>query len=84
MQMGFHFGAHSIDHPKYSTITLKEQLRQTEESMQFVQEKFQPGYKVFAFPFNDLSVSRQFYNKIFDRNILDMSFGTAGYVLWYG
>jgi len=74
---GFHFGAHSIDHPKYSTITLNEQLRQTRESMQFVNDKFNPGYKVFAFPFNDLNVSKLFYQSVFDEKTLQLSFGTS-------
>lgn len=74
---GFHFGAHSLDHPKYSTLTLKEQLQQTRESMAFVQETFNVDYKVFAFPFNDLGVSQLFYKKIFEEGTLDLSFGTA-------
>jgi peptidoglycan/xylan/chitin deacetylase (PgdA/CDA1 family) len=79
IDQGFTFGAHSIDHPRYSDEPLSEQIRQTEESVTLISEKFDLNYRVFAFPFTDYKVSRKFYDHFFrDGNLLDLSFGSAG------
>jgi len=78
INQGFHFGAHSIDHPRYAYLGLEEQLRQTKESMQFIQEQFSLDYKLFSFPFADDQVSSQFFTKIQEAGIADFTFGTAG------
>lgn len=79
LKRGFGIGAHSLDHPEYQYISLKEQLYQTKESVRFLVEKFNLDYKIFSFPFTDYGVSKQFFNSIFEESkILDLSFGTAG------
>lgn len=75
---GFTIGAHSIDHPEYRYISKEEQIRQTQESIQRVNEYFKPAIKTFAFPFNDTSVSKSFFETIFNKKIIDLSFGGAG------
>lgn len=77
---GFHIGAHSIDHPLYSGISLHEQLRQTGESLQWLGEKGLSNYNLFAFPFTEHGISKAFFNTIYDKSapIADLSFGTAG------
>jgi len=79
-KQGFLFGAHSINHPKYSELNLQEQIRQTQESVEFVKNKFEQPYKLFAFPFTDFGVSPELFNKFFnhENHILDFSFATAG------
>jgi hypothetical protein len=61
---GFSVGAHSIDHPLYSLVPLAEQLRQTRESTDWVQEQFTPKYKTFAFPHVDTGVSKAFFGEL--------------------
>jgi len=79
-KQGFLFGAHSINHPKYSELNLQEQIRQTKESVEFVKNKFEQPYKLFAFPFTDFGVSSELFNKFFnhENHILDFSFANAG------
>lgn len=74
---GFTFGGHSIDHAKYCTVDLEEQLRQTRESMKWVTETFDLDYKVFAFPFHDQFVSQRFFETIKEENLCELTFGTA-------
>ena len=74
---GFTIGAHSIDHPLYADLSLEEQLRQTMESTAFLKEKFKLNYGVFAFPHSDHGVSRQYYSRIKESNLIDLSFGTS-------
>ena len=74
---GFTIGAHSVDHAKYCTVTLDEQIRQTEESMDFVADKFNLDYRVFAFPFHDNDVSTAFFDHIHGNDVVELSFGTA-------
>ncbi len=71
---GFTFGAHSVNHPEYRYISYEEQLRQTEESIAFIQEITGSKLRVFSFPFTDTSVSKTF----FDTMQFDISFGCAG------
>ena len=76
---GFHFGAHSCDHPEYRLLPLAEQLRQTRESMAAVATAFQPAHQTFAFPFTDFGVSDEFFRQLYQAGSpLDLSFGCAG------
>jgi len=78
IKQGVTIGSHSIDHPKYSDINFEEQFRQTNESIDYIKSNFNISHKIFAFPFTDYSVKKEFFNKIYGNNILDYSFGSAG------
>jgi len=73
---GFTIGAHSVDHPHYYEIPLDEQLRQTRESLNFVTSIVDQKWRLFAFPFTDYKVFKQFFDTI--KPDVDLSFGTAG------
>jgi len=80
ISQGFHFGAHSIDHPYYTEIKEEEQLFQTRKSIDSVINKFNLNYRLFSFPFDDTTISRLFFEIIFNKNnpIADLTFGTSG------
>lgn len=80
IQQGFTFGAHSIDHPEYSFLEEKEQIRQTTESINLVTGKFGIKEKLFSFPFTDYGVKKTFFDAVFDpsKPIADLTFGGAG------
>jgi len=73
-QKGFSFGAHSVDHPLFADLSLTDQVKQVSESLDWLSKNIQTTPKVFSFPFEDLDVSKAF----FDRVKLAMSFGTYG------
>ena len=75
---GFTVGAHSIDHPLYSSLSLEDQLYQTIESVRFIKEKFCLDYGAFAFPHNDNNVSKEFFVELYKDGLVDVSFGTGG------
>lgn len=77
---GFEIGAHSIDHPYYSSLSLEEQVRQTLESVKIIRDKFRLHYGAFAFPHNDRGVSNEFFEIVNKSGIVDISFGTGGLV----
>jgi len=74
-KQGFTIGAHSIDHPYYHQIPLAEQLRQTRESLDFVATVVNQKLRLFAFPFTDFKVSKDFFKEI--QPDVDLCFGTA-------
>lgn len=79
IHQGFHFGAHSIDHPEYRFLNLDEQLRQTIGSIDAIQQQFGLDYRAFAFPFTDFGVEDAFFQKVFSGDdALDVTFGCAG------
>jgi len=78
LQNAFSIGSHSIDHPLYSNILLGEQIRQTILSQDFLTATFQLNYKVFAFPFSDDGVNKNFFEKILSEEKFDLTFGGAG------
>ncbi len=77
---GFTIGAHSIDHPLYSSLSFEEQLCQTSESTRFIKERFCLNYSVFAFPHTDNNVSKRFFEEIYKSGLIDVSFGTGGMI----
>ena len=79
ISQGFHFGAHSIDHPEYQFIDYKEQLRQTQVSMDIVASRFNLNYRTFSFPFTDFNISKAFFDDIQKKGGVDISFGCAGH-----
>ncbi|MEE9408762.1 MAG: polysaccharide deacetylase family protein [Polaribacter sp.] len=78
IEMGFTIGAHSKNHPLYTDISFEEQINQTTDSINWLVEKFNIDYKLFAFPFTDLGVSNTFFEELSKEQIIDVSFGTAG------
>ncbi len=78
MEQGFTIGSHSLDHPLYKDIEEAEQIRQTRASQEFINKKFNPEIKTFAFPFTDDGVKASFFKTIQNETIIDLSFGTAG------
>jgi peptidoglycan/xylan/chitin deacetylase (PgdA/CDA1 family) len=78
MKQGFAIGAHSIDHPLYSELSIEEQLVQTRESLSWLSNHFQYECQAFAFPFNATGVSTEFFQRGFADGRLKVSFGTNG------
>jgi peptidoglycan/xylan/chitin deacetylase (PgdA/CDA1 family) len=76
--MNFTIGAHSKNHPLYSDISLKEQILQTKESLDWLVKKLNLNYKVFSFPFTDLNVSKDFFDELRKEESVDFSFGSSG------
>lgn len=77
---GFTIGAHSIDHPLYSFLSLEDQLYQTMESIKFIRERFRLDYGVFAFPHTDNGVSKKFFTEVYQSGLIDVTFGTGGMI----
>lgn len=75
---GFTIGAHSIDHPRYSILSLEDQLYQTLESVKVIRERFHLDYGAFAFPHSDHDVSKTFFTEVYGSGLVDVSFGTGG------
>lgn len=76
----FCIGAHSIDHPKYSMLSLAEQIHQTRESIRVLRDQFCLTYGAFAFPHDDRGVAKEFYDEIYSSGLIDISFGTTGMI----
>jgi len=71
---GFSIGGHSVDHPNFRELNLEDQLWQANESMDFVCERFQVNYRVFAFPYWDAGIPVKFFTDL----AADATFGTQG------
>jgi peptidoglycan/xylan/chitin deacetylase (PgdA/CDA1 family) len=71
---GFSIGAHSMDHPRYSDISLEQQLSQTRDSIGFLQKNYGMKRRAFAFPFTSDNVSEEFYQQIFAEKTCDIIF----------
>lgn len=77
--VGFHIGAHSIDHPWYQDLKPDEQLQQTLMSVDFIRNVLREMFPVFAFPFTDHFLPLQFYRNLHAApNAPLVTFGTSG------
>jgi peptidoglycan/xylan/chitin deacetylase (PgdA/CDA1 family) len=79
-QKGFTIGAHSLNHPNFAEISLKEQICEVEDSLNWIQRNIPNQPRLFAFPFSNFGLSREFYNHFLVKNpdTFNMMFGTAG------
>lgn len=75
-QEGFYIGAHSMDHPEMELLPPEAQKQQVLQSMEWVQQHFNPDQKAFAFPFTDTFIKPELFSHI--KKGIDVSFGTAG------
>ena len=78
LRQGFAIGSHSVDHPKYAEIDLGEQMRQTRQSMTFLTDRFAVSCRGFAFPFDSAGVDKQFYDAVYQQEVVDMLFCLNG------
>ncbi|HEY6329150.1 MAG TPA: polysaccharide deacetylase family protein [Blastocatellia bacterium] len=70
---GLTIGGHSVDHPRYSELSLTDQLIQTRQCMSFL-KRFGTPVKAFAFPFVSDGVEEGFYDSVFADEIADLVF----------
>jgi len=80
MKDGFAFGAHSVDHPRYTELSLEEQLAQTSESLNFISARFNYDCNTFAFPYSESGISPEFYRRAFSSNLIKASFGIGSFM----
>lgn len=73
---GFTFGGHSIDHPFFSELSINNQVTQAITSVEFIRKMFKVDYQVFAFPYSDKNIGKDFFDCISDK--IDITFGTQG------
>ena len=78
IKKGFTVGGHSIDHPRYASLSLDEQVFQTIESVQSIRKQFGLEYGAFAFPHTDSGISLEFFKRIRESDVIDISFGNRG------
>ncbi len=78
-QQGFIIGAHSVDHPSYKNLAPEEQIRQTYQSLQYLEKSFGVAPALFSFPFSDEGVSAEFFHRIYrPQGPADLTFGVSG------
>ena len=78
IDMGFHIGSHSVDHPHYFELSLQQQLDQTLTCHSYLKQHFDLKEDLFAFPFTDHQVTLSFFNEICKDSTIQLSFGGAG------
>jgi peptidoglycan/xylan/chitin deacetylase (PgdA/CDA1 family) len=74
---GFHLGSHSIDHPLFRLLSLDEQIRQTEESLNALKQQFGLTQNLFSFPFTAEGVTDEYYKSIRRTTSVDAFFGAG-------
>ena len=77
-EQGFYIGAHSKDHPDFSSLGMDIQLEQFNTSLDYIMEEFGQDYGLFAFPFSDDGVSTMFFESMQKSGKVVAAFGSAG------
>lgn len=77
-QKGFTFGAHSVDHPWFKTLSFEDQQYQIRESMEYVNTHFNSHLHSFSFPFSDEGISTSLFNWLYEEQKCTISFGISG------
>lgn len=74
VQQGFTLGGHSVDHPRYSELSLAEQVTQTRDCMAFLRARFPQAAQAFALPFVSDGVPPAFYQVVFEQRLAEVVF----------
>lgn len=74
-QKGFTIGGHSWDHPYYHLLPQEEQIKQTTESIKYVQKEGNELLSVFSFPHYDTLLKQSFFDALFQQQEIDLLFG---------
>jgi peptidoglycan/xylan/chitin deacetylase (PgdA/CDA1 family) len=74
IKSGFSVGSHSVDHPLYSTLPLEEQIRQTAQCCEVLDQRFGVRTRPFAFPFVSDRVDREFFRQILEQPLASLIF----------
>jgi peptidoglycan/xylan/chitin deacetylase (PgdA/CDA1 family) len=77
LKKGFDIGAHSVDHPRFSELGLEDQLTQIMESIEFISTKFDYRCNTFAFPYTDIGISAELFDRVFSAGSLKATFGSG-------
>ena len=75
---GFLIGSHGYDHPEFGKIDEKVRQWQVTESMDYLRKNINPVISAFAFPFTDVNVPGRFFDFLYNKANVDVTFGTAG------
>jgi peptidoglycan/xylan/chitin deacetylase (PgdA/CDA1 family) len=74
-QKGFTIGGHSWDHPYYHLLPQEEQIKQTTESIKYIQKEGNESLSVFSFPHYDTLLKQSFFDTLFQQQQIDLLFG---------
>ena len=75
---GFYFGGHTMTHPPLTQLSHEEQKAEIINSIEWLKEKFNINYSLFAFPFSDKSISKKLLNELFEYDNNIKLFGNSG------
>jgi peptidoglycan/xylan/chitin deacetylase (PgdA/CDA1 family) len=73
-ERGFTIGAHSMNHPYYNQLSLKEQIEQTLQSCNYVTEQTGMAGQYFSFPFSDEYITQKLLDEL-NKTQIDLLFG---------
>ncbi len=77
-KLGFHLGAHSMDHPEFFSMEEKKIEVQVSLSVEDIRKRFGAKPACFAFPFTSDGVTESVIDELLDEGVADVIFGTAG------
>jgi len=75
IKKGFDIGAHSLDHPLFSELSIEDQIFQTIESVEQLSKMLDYTCHSFAFPYGDSGISQEYFKNIFSHKQLKVTFG---------
>lgn len=75
---GFIIGAHSCTHPNFSNLSLKEQIKETIESVDFLKKRFGLKKMPFAFPYLRVPENPEYFHEMNKYGEVSQFFGQHG------
>lgn len=75
-QRGFQIGGHTMSHPELRFLDADTQIKETIDSINWLQLHLKPQYSIFSFPFTDYGLGQSFYEAT--QKQIDIYFGGAG------
>ncbi|NSW44879.1 MAG: polysaccharide deacetylase family protein [Bacteroidales bacterium] len=77
-EQGFNFGSHGTNHAPFQILSETEREEQLQKSFQWIEQYCPQPLKMFAFPFTDAKISKEYILSLHHQKKVHISMGGAG------
>ncbi|MCX7863294.1 MAG: polysaccharide deacetylase family protein [Bacteroidales bacterium] len=75
---GWYIGSHGTNHTPFQLLSHEQRIMQLKQSFEIIEKHLSQPFRMFAFPFTDVHIEKNFIDSIIHQKLTDIIFGGAG------